>query len=176
MRNSLILERPRRHQGGHTLLELTIVVTILSVLMTLVARAQRPFSEMVMELQDRAVSSSELHMAVDYIARDCGAALEVKRLSKTSFLIQREEARLRRLGLASDGEDPGLKYSYRDGQLLREDKVQGGSFVVATGLTGFEVSRMRSGRLRIKIQDGIEPEQHEITLVWSKREKEDDDD
>jgi type II secretory pathway pseudopilin PulG len=156
-------------KSGHTLLEMTIVVTMMSILFSMVARAQKPFSEMVLELQDRSITVSELHLAVDYLARDFGAAKEVERQSESSLLIRRENSLMRRHGLSSDHTDPGIEYIYQDGKLLRKDLQNGGSFVVATGMTGFDVSRFRNKEMRIKIADGIEPERHEITLVWRQR-------
>jgi type II secretory pathway component PulJ len=158
-----------RCRAGHTLLELTIVATILSLLLTMVARAQRPFSEMVLQLQDRSVSASELHLAADFLARDLGAAAEVVRRADDALLIRREPVMAARLGLGEEDRDPGILYRFRDGQLLRRDLQLGGTFAVATGLTGLDVGLMRHGEMRIKISDGVGDDLHEVTLVWSRR-------
>ncbi len=142
---------------------------MMSVLFTLVARAQKPFSETILELQDRAETVSELHLAVDYLARDFGGAERVLRLSETELLIQRESAVVHQLGLPANQADNGVRYSFEDSRLMRTDMQAGGSFVVATGLTGFDVGKLRKGELRIKLTDGVEPERHEIALVWRQR-------
>lgn len=156
-------------RAGHTLVEMTIVVTMMSLLFSMVARAQRPFSEMVLELQDRSITVSELHLAVDYLVRDFGGAAQVERQSESSILIRREGALMRRWGLLASQTDSGIRYSYQDGKLLRTDLQTGGSYVVATGMTGFDVGRLRNKEMRIKIADGVEPERHELTLVWRQR-------
>jgi hypothetical protein len=150
-------------------LELTIVVTMLSLLATMVARAQRPFSEMILELQDRSKTISELHLAVDYLARDFGGAAQVERQSETALLVRRETAVGRKFGLLAKEADRGIQYSYKDGTLTRVDLHTGTAFVVATGLTGFDVGRLRNQEIHIKIADGIDPERHEVTLVWRQR-------
>jgi prepilin-type N-terminal cleavage/methylation domain-containing protein len=159
----------RSSSAGHTLLEMTIVVAIMSVLVSMVARAQRPFSEMILELQDRSVTASELHLAVDYLSKDFGAAEKVDRRSEDSLWIRREPSAARRLGVLAPQVDRGIQYSYKDGNLLRKDLETGGSFVVATGMTGFDVSRLRNKEMRITMADGVGEEQHEVALVWRKR-------
>jgi len=156
-------------RAGHTLLELTIVVTMLSLLATMVARAQQPFSEMILELQDRSKTISELHLAVDYLARDFGGAAQVDRQSETALLVRRENAVARKFGVLANGVDRGIRYSYKDGTLTRVDLHTGTSFVVASGMTGFDVGRLRNQEMHIKIADGVEPERHEVTLVWRQR-------
>ena len=159
----------RQSRCGHTLLEMTLVVTLMSVLISLVVRAQRPFSEMVLQLQDRAVSVSELRLATDYLARDLGGAASVQRKSETSLLIRREAAVLRKHETLEGQKDQGILYSFQDGKLVRQDLQVGGAFVVATGLTGFDVGRMRKHELRIQVADGLDPDRHKITLVWRER-------
>jgi len=130
-------------------------------------RAQRPYSEMVMELQDRATTSSELHLAVDFLATDLGAAADLVREGDSTFRIVREGLFAQRHGVAVGAIDPGVRYSFRDGRIVRTDLVDLEEFVVATGLTGFEVSRPRGGRTRITTRDGIaDADQHSVTLVW----------
>lgn len=159
----------QRSAAGHTLLEMTIVVTIMSVLVSMVARAQRPFSEMILELQDRSITASELHLAVDYLSKDMGAAEKVDRRSEDSLLIRREASAVRRLGVVAPTVDRGIQYTYKDGYLLRKDLETGGSFVVATGMTGFDVGRLRNKEMRITLADGVGEEQHEVSLVWRQR-------
>ncbi|MGB0953159.1 MAG: prepilin-type N-terminal cleavage/methylation domain-containing protein [Planctomycetota bacterium] len=157
-------------RSGHTLVEMTVVVTLLAAVMSMVARAQRPFSEMILELQDRATTSSELHLAADYLATDLGGAERVERIRVDRIRIIREAARAQTEGLGEGVADPGILYRLVDGQLVREDKIDGEKFVVATGLTGFEVAPQRRGELRMQLSDGIaENDQHAITLVWKVR-------
>lgn len=157
-------------RSGHTLVEMTVVVTLLAAVMSMVARAQRPFSEMILELQDRATTSSELHLAADYLATDCGGAERVERIKSDRIRIVREAARAKAAGWSGGGEDPGILYRLVDGQLVREDKISGEEFVVATGLTGFQVAPQRRGELRLQLADGIaENDRHEVTLVWRVR-------
>lgn len=154
-------------QSGHTLVEMTVVVTILAALLSLVARAQKPFSEGVMTLQDRNSSSIELHLAVDYLSMDLGAAKQLRRESTSEMLIRREKGAARRAGLASGGTDPGIRYSFEDGKLIREDQLSREKMVVAVGMTGFEVTRARGGETRLVLSDGIKKDdQHTVTLVW----------
>jgi hypothetical protein len=58
-----------------------------------------------------------------------------------------EEAVARDAGIV--GADPGITYRLDEGRLVRIDSDRGETFVVADGLV-----------------DGIEPEQHRVTLVW----------
>ncbi len=151
-------------RSGHTLVEMTVVVTILSVVMSLVARAQKPFSEMVMELQDRSTTSSELSMAVDYLAMDLGAAESVEGIKSSELEIQREK-----FFKSKKSKQNTIHYWLEDGNLIREDKKTKEKFVVATGLTGLEIQR-KKGEVRIVLADGIaEDDQHSVTLVWRKK-------
>lgn len=157
----------RNLRSGHTLVEMTVVVTLLSAVMSLVVRAQRPYSEMVMELQDRATTSSELHLAVDFLATDLGAAADMVREGDSTLRIVREGLFAQRRGVADGAIDPGVRYSFRDGRIVRTDLVDQEEFVVASGLTGFEVSRPRGNETRITTRDGIaDADQHSVTLVW----------
>jgi len=119
---------------------MTVVVTLLAAVMSMVARAQKPFSEMVLELQDRATTSSELHLAADWLATDLGAATRVDQLTVDRVRIVREATRAQVVGHRGGGEEPGIVYRLVDGQLVREDKITDERFVVATGLTGFQVA------------------------------------
>lgn len=160
----------KSRRSGHTLVEMTVVVTLLAAVMSMVARAQRPFSEMILTLQDRATTSSELHLAADYLATDLGGAERIDRKRIDRIRIIREAGRARAAGHDRGGEDPGVDYRFVDGQLVREDRIDGEKFVVATGLTGFEVAKPRGGELRMKLSDGIaKDDQHTVTLVWRLR-------
>lgn len=157
----------RAARSGHTLVEMTVVVTLLAAVMSLVMRAQRPYSEMVMELQDRATTSSELHLAVDFLATDLGAGADLVREDASTLRIVREGLFAQRHGVPEGATDPGLRYSFRDGRIVRTDLVDLEEFVVASGLTGFEVSRPRGNQTRITVSDGIaDADQHKVTLVW----------
>lgn len=119
------MKRTTKARSGHTLVEMTVVVTLLAAVMSMVARAQRPFSEMILELQDRATTSSELHLAADYLATDLGGAERVERIKADRIRIIREAARAKTQGLDDGREDPGILYRLVDGQLVREDKIDG---------------------------------------------------
>jgi len=160
------LKRPS-HQSGHTLVEMTVVVTILAMVLSLVARAQKPFSQGVMTLQDRNSTTTELHLAVDYLSMDLGAAKRVQRVSESEVLIRREDGAARRAGLEKDSTDPGVRYSFDNSNLVREDLITKEKFVVAVGMTGFSIAPIRRGETKLVLADGIaEDDQHTVTLVW----------
>lgn len=153
--------------SGHSLVEMTVVVTILAAVMSLVVRAQKPFSEGVLGLQDRNNSSIELHLAVDYLTMDLGGAKQLRRESDSKILIRRETGAARRAGLSKGGVDPGIRYSFEQGKLIREDLITREKIVVAVGMTGFAATRTRGGETRLKLADGIaDDDQHTVTLVW----------
>jgi len=157
----------KSRKSGHTLVEMTVVVTILAAVMSLVVRAQKPFSQGVLGLQDRNSSSTELHLAVDYLTMDLGAAKQLRRENDSQVLIRRESGAARRAGLGKGGSDPGIRYSFADGKLMREDLVTREKIVVAVGMTGFLATRTRGGETRLKLADGIaDDDQHTVTLVW----------
>jgi len=152
---------------GHTLVEMMVVVTILALVLSLVARAQKPFSLGVMTLQDRNSTSTELHLAVDYLSMDLGAAKKVQRESTSKILIRREIGSARRAGMPEGGVDPGIRYSFENSNLVREDLISKEKMVVAVGMTGFSVAPIRGGETKLVLSDGIaKDDQHTVTLVW----------
>jgi len=156
--------KPRfTNRNGHTLVEMMVAVTILSIFMVMVARAQQPFTKMIYGLQDRARASSELHLAVDWLTRDFGGAAIVTREDKNSLSIVREEAVAKVDGVR--GADRGIQYTWRDGMLIREDRNRKQEFVVAADLVSFTILEARN-ELRIELVDGLEPEEHKLTLIW----------
>lgn len=160
----------KSRQSGHTLVEMTVVVTILAAVLSLVARAQKPFSQGVMALQDRNSTTTELHLAVDYLSMDLGSAKQLRRESEDKILIRRETGSALRAGMEKGASDPGIRYSFKDGKLIREDQLTREKFVVAVGMTGFQIARARGGETRIVLSDGIaEDDRHTVTLVWSTR-------
>jgi len=158
--------RTRSQSQGHTLVEMMVAVTVLTIFMGMVAKAQQPFTLMVYDLQDRARASSELHLAVDWLSRDIGAAERLTREGSSRLLIHREAAAAIADGVR--GADLGIRYSLEDGMLVREDLNRKQEFVVAAHLVAFGVARSGS-ELKIGIIDGREPEQHKVTLVWRDR-------
>lgn len=156
----------RVRNSGHTLVEMMVAVTVLTIFMGMVAKAQQPFTAMVFDLQDRARASSELHLAVDWLSRDIGGAATLTREGNDRVLIQREAAAALADGVR--GADQGIRYSFEDGMLVRRDLNRKEEFVVAAHLVAFGVARTGS-ELKLGIIDGREPEEHQITLVWRDR-------
>lgn len=65
--------------------------------------------------------------------------------------------------------DPGLSYALRGDSLIRRDAYTGERFVVASGITDFDIVRPRRGRgreIRITLGAGPESAPRTVTLVW----------
>jgi type II secretory pathway component PulJ len=154
-------------RSGHTLVELVVVVTLLSIGGTLAVRGTIPFYGALDAMKSRADSAQELMLAREFLRADLSAAVSAVATKSGSLLIVRENAAARRSGLQAGEIDPGVSYLLQGDKLLRVDALLGESIVVADGMAGFTVTQVSASETRIQVQDGRGQDRHSITLVWA---------
>ncbi len=155
----------RSARAGHTLVELVVVVTLLSIGGMLAVRGTIPFYGALDAMKSRADSAQELLLAREFLRADLSAAVSAAPTKSGSLRIVREGAAARRLGLAVGAADPGVTYWLANGQLLRADALLGESLVIADGMAGFTVTQPAAGETRIQVQGGRGKDVHSVTLV-----------
>jgi len=158
----------RSAHSGHTLVEMTVVVAMMSIVAMIIARGSAPFYGMVSQLHDRAETAQELLLAREFIRADLSGADTAMPSNSGSLKVIREDDVLLKYGLKSGDPDLGIEYTFKDGKLYREDHNFKETMVVANNITGFTTTRVNNSETRIQIQDGIKNDVHHITLVWPK--------
>lgn len=162
------MKHPRRKQSGHTLVELLVVTTLMSLLTTLIAQAWRPIGKSTAELRATAVGLSEMRLALDFLRQDLGCAQRVMRAEGAEVRIEREGTALARFGRGVPERDPGVTYALRAGQLLRTDLYTNETFAVARDIRHFQFKALSNGAasLELKVQDG--DGERSLELIWSR--------
>ena len=165
MRSSDDLRR-RVRATGFTLVELLVVVTLSSIIMTLAIRAWQPMSAETLSLRDRARAAGELRLAVDALLSDLGGAETVtESVAGDELYITREQAVAERLGAWSGG-DLGILYSLVSGDLVRNDLALGITVTIATDLGAIEVDES-GGETSLRLETGADLTYREVTLRWA---------
>lgn len=155
-------------EHGHTLVELMVVTVLMTMLTFMVAQVWRPIAASTSSLRDRAVASTEVGLAVEFLRKDFGGASTAKDITETRLFIKREfEVADRMKSLATGDEDPGVEYHLEEGGLMRHDFLLNEKVQIAHDLTTFEVRRAPSGDLNIKLGSGEGKNAHQLTLIWS---------
>jgi hypothetical protein len=152
--------------AGLTLAELLISATVSCLVVVLAAQAWKPASESILALQDRAITVSEMRMAVESLMQDFGAATSATAGVDGSLLILREETVAELEGGSTGAGDAGIQYTLADGQLTRHDVASGRERVVASHLRLFELTDLGSGSIEIKIGGGSGLGDRKVSLVW----------
>lgn len=162
------MRRPQTStRSGHTLIELVVVVTLLSIGGTLAVRGMIPFYGALEAMKSRAESAQELMLAREFLRADLSAAVSAVATKGGALQIVRESAAVQRDGLKAGKNDPGVTYQVQNGKLVRADELLGESLVVANGIAGFTVTQVSASETRIQVQDGKGKDKHSITLVWT---------
>lgn len=160
--------RNSSRRSGHTLIELMIVTTLMTLLTFLVAQVWRPLTSSTAMLRDRAIASTEISLAAEFLRKDFGGALSAQDISEQTLMIQREFDVADRLkSMASGDVDPGVEYRFHDGGLMRRDFHLNEEVQVAHGITTFAVKRKPNGDLTIELGSDAGKEEHKMTLIWS---------
>lgn len=161
--------RPKQsRRSGHTLIELMVVTTLMTLLTFLVAQIWRPLTFNTSKLRDRAVASTEIALAADFLRKDFGGALSAKEISEQALSITREFDVADRLkSMASGDVDPGIEYRFADGGLMRRDLHLKEEVQVAHGISDFVVRRRPNGELHIEMTGESGNDQCTMTLIWS---------
>jgi type II secretory pathway component PulJ len=157
-----------RRQRGHTLIELMVVTTLMTLLTFMVAQVWRPLTHSTATLRDRAIASTEISLAAEFLRKDFGGAVYAESLSEQTLNIRREfEVANRLKSLASGDLDPGVEYRFADSGLMRRDFHLNEEVQVAHGITSFVVRRTPNGDLNIELISDAGRDEHKMTLVWS---------
>ncbi len=158
----------RKTEYGHTLVELMVVTTLMTMLTFMIAQVWRPIAVSTTTLRERAVASTEVGLAAEFLRKDFGGASTAKDVTETRLLIKREfEVADRMKSMATGDEDPGVEYYLEDAGLMRRDLLLNQEVQVAHGLTTFEVGRAPDGDLKIQLGSGEGKNAHQLTLIWS---------
>jgi len=159
----------RGRESGHTLIELLVVTTLMSLVTSLIAQVWRPLSHSTYEMRAQTVGLAEQRLALEFLRQDLGIAKQVLIETPQQLLIHREAESLRRIKqLRSDESDPGVRYRFSAGVLMREDLHTGEQFAVTYELHGFEAKQDTLGRTHIELVSSISPEPQSLELVWSR--------
>lgn len=163
------LKRPVRTDSGHTLIELLVVTTLMALVTALIAQVWRPLSQSTYQMRAQAVGLAEQRLAMEFLRQDLGIATRAQAESSSKLLIQREGPALNRTKQLRSGEsDPGVRYSFVDGILIRDDVHTGESFAVAYELDNFLTETDSLGRTHIRLLSQTEVAPHSLELIWSR--------
>ena len=157
------MKRHPRPCAGFTLLEMTIVVLVSMMVFLLGASLHAHYSRRSADLIERAETLRELRLAVEWLRQDVGGADNIRRLNSARLRISRSPETLARVG--GTAPDAGIDYLLTGEHLERIDRELGGNFVVATGLTAFEVTE-RGQDIEILLRAGTGTEEQEIVVLW----------
>ncbi|MBL7009219.1 MAG: hypothetical protein ISR76_09490 [Planctomycetes bacterium] len=155
-----------RSRSGHTLSEMVIVGMIVALIATYATRAWNPIGDSIVGLRERAVASSELRLAVEYLREDFGGAAAVVEESGEKLLIRREEAVAFVGGVPVGTADPGIRYWLDEDRLVRKDLWTLQEFVVARRVGSFQITRFHGIEYRVALTAGADSDQRTITLAW----------
>lgn len=161
----------RTRRDGHTLLELSVVVSLLAICAVAAIHGTAPVQQLNAGYTARTAAAQELQSAREWLRQDLGAAAKLERRSDGSLRIERELAATLPLGNRSGGADPGVTYALEDGRLVREDLLLRERVVVADGMDAFEVKPSRSGETHVRV--AARPSEatsvrHAFTLAWTR--------
>ncbi len=154
-----------RAERGHTLVELLVVVTISAILVNIAMLAWKPISASTLSLRDRASEDAELRFAVEALLADFGGADAALPTLDGDLRITREQA-VAELAGAWDGDDDGIVWSLTDGDLIRHDEALDTEIVMASGLTGFVVTRPGDAETHVLLSAGSGAGARSVTLAW----------
>ena len=155
-----------RRRAGHTLAEMVIVGMIVALVGTFATKAWTPIGDSIVDLRTRAVASSELRLAAEYLRDDFGGAQLVVNEDGEKLLIRREEDAAALGGVPRGTADPGIRYWLEDGHLMRRDLYRKVEFVAARDIQGFSVRKVRGKEIRIAVTAGLDKDQRTVTLAW----------
>ena len=154
-----------RLSSGFTLLELMVASTVGIIVLLAAMLAWTPMSRSSLLLRERAVDTTEMRMAVEWLLADFGAADEGLPDIIGDLLITREQE-FAELEGAWAGSDPGIRYTLLGDILLREDLALDTSVVVSTGITLFDVQRPGGVQTTIDLGTGSDDAFRAVRLVW----------
>lgn len=158
-------------RSGHTLLELSVVVSLLALCGVAAMHATAPVQRIQAGFHARSSAALELQAAREWLRQDLGAAQTLTRRSDGSLLIVRELAATIPLVNHPGASDPGVTYALTAGSLVREDLLLRERTVVAAGIGSFAVLQARGGETRIRLAaapSSTTSVQHAFTLAWTR--------
>lgn len=153
-------------QGGFTIVELMISLTMSSVLIMLAVKVQGAQQHSIVALRTRAYAVAELRLAVEWLRHDLAAGDKVH-FNDPWLKIEREGPLARQYGAWTGSYDFGISYRLDGRNLLRIDWKTAEAHAVATGISTFEVSEF-SDEVTIRLGVGDEDDMNgrTVDLVW----------
>jgi len=157
-------------ERGHTLLELVVAATLVAVLGVVIGLIGRYTSGETLHLRRRARTAGELHAAVEYLRKDLARAARVERHGRAGLRIFLERPMDGIEPAAAWAADARITYDRDDeGRLLRSERHQGESLVVAQDIRSFKPERREEGDLAIEVVAGADNVERRVTLIWVPR-------
>ncbi len=159
------MSRARASERGHTLIELTVVATLLGIFGVVFGLAGRYMSGQTVQLRLRARVASELRMALEFLRQDFARA--------DTVVPEKGRLRIVREDPITDLEDPKawapgthVEYVEDEGRLVRIELDPPRKTVVARLISGFKVDQPDGFATHVTILAGEGLLERNVTLVW----------